>query len=933
MICTHNPLPLIRDLDSLADGADVIVLCANHRLARSLRAAHDRAQAAAGLAMWAPRVALTPGQWLDAVTGEALLSGAIPAVGAPRLALSAMQERLLWEAAIGALAGEGEDALFDREGLAATAAEANDLCETWGLRPDAPLSPGRPKAGAVNSPEPRSGEQLSPPREGGLGGAGYWGGEETKRFLHWRAAVRRECQAHGWLEGARWRAWQIRCLARGAGRLPARLAFAGFDRYNPQELELARVLAARGVEVLALELSRPAPGAAFVVACADRRAECRAAAAWAAQRLAAEPDARLGIVAPALGGVREMLAAALDDALHPDALLPANGEMPRRYNFSLGTPLARAPVVVVALELLKLAANPRRCGLAALGALLLGPYWSAFETEADGRARLDAAMRRHLPPVVGVLRLLTFARRLAGRGLALSRTLAHLEALVKAAEVDGRRRFPSAWGAALADLLAKGGWPGERGLSSHEWQARAAFRETLDALAGLDALLGKVSFAEACRQLARLTRERVFQPETEGIAGIEVMGPLEAAGLEFDALWVLGMNDDAWPPPPRPNPLLPAEIQRRAKSANASAEVQLEFARSVHGRLLGAAPAVVFSWAMGEGDRQLRMSPLIAGLPAPENPPAPVASAIAAQVGRGRLERVDDHQAPPVAEGEQVKGGTGLLRAQALCPAWAFYRYRLGAKPLDEPVEGLDAMDRGTLLHRVMECFFAGQSQAALRAMSEAVRREAVRAAVSSALTLFGEERDEPLPPRFAALEQARLESLLSQWLELELARPVPFTVAACEAPAQVEIEGIAISLKVDRIDALPDGRRVILDYKTGGDLKPKLWEGSRIVEPQLPVYAAYVGEEPTAVAFAQVKTDDCAFVGLGAESGLVDGIKAVEDWPALLEQWRTAIAVIAREIREGHAPVSFAREEDLKYCEVLPLLRLSEAKAQNESS
>ncbi|WIM06146.1 MAG: PD-(D/E)XK nuclease family protein [Candidatus Nitricoxidivorans perseverans] len=872
-----------------------MILCANHRLARHLRAAHDRARAAAGSATWTPLVALTPDAWLDAVTDEALLSGAIPAAEAPWLALSGAQERLLWEAAIGASAGEGEDALFDVEGLAQSAVEANDLCETWNLRPDADA------------------------------------GEETKRFLDWRRHVRRECQAHGWLEGARLRAWQIRRIAEGAGRLPAKLAFAGFDRYTPQEIELARVLEARGVEVVELALGRGAPGEAFVVDCADRRAGCRMAAAWAAERLARDPGARLGIVAPGLEGVREMLASALDDVLHPEALSPGSAEMPRRYNFSLGTPLARAGVVAVALRLLRVAANPRRCEQSDFSALLLGPYWSAFESEAEGRARLDAAMRRHLPPVAAVSRLLTFARRFEARGLPpFGRTLRHLDAL---AAINGRRRFPSDWSAALAELLAQAGWPGERGLSSHEWQARAAFLETLASMGGLDAMLGKVGIAEACRQLARLCRERVFQPETEGAAAIEVMGPLEAAGLEFDALWVLGMNDDAWPPPPRPNPLLPADLQRRVKSSNASAEVQLEFARSVHARLLAAAPEVVFSWAVGEGDRQLRMSPLIAGLPTLAHPPPPVASRIETQVGCGALERIDDHRAPPVAEGELVRGGTGLLRAQALCPAWAFWRYRLGAKPLDEPVEGLDAMDRGTLLHRVMEKFFSGRSQAELLAMSEPERCEAARAAVSSALASFGAEREEPLPPRFMALEQARLESLLAQWLELELARPAPFAVVACEAPAEVEIEGIAISLKVDRVDALEDGRRLILDYKTGGDLKPKLWEGDRIAEPQLPVYAAYAGEAPTAVAFAQVRAEDCAFVGLGAEAGLLPGVKAAEDWTATLDQWRAAIAAIAREIREGHAPVSFADEKDLKYCEVLPLLRLPEAKSQGESS
>jgi exodeoxyribonuclease-5 len=876
----------------MPESGNGVILCANHRLARHLRAEHDAVQVAAGRWTWQPLAALTVGAWLDGVIEEALLSGAIPSKSSPRLVLSAAQERLLWEQAVEAHSAEGEDALFDRDGLAAAALEADELCETWNLRPGADA------------------------------------GEETRRFLEWRRHRHAGCEARGWVGAAAHRAWQIRQLAEGACRLPASIDFAGFDRHSPQEAELKRVLAARGVVVGELALGRDAAGVAVASACIDRRAESRAAAAWAAARLAGEPAARLGIVAIDLAGVREMLVAALDDVLHPESLLAANADLPRRYNLSLGTPLARQPIVAVALELLQLFANPRRVEQARLGVLLLGPCWSAWQSEADGRARLDAAMRLHLPPTIGVPSWLTFARRMEKHGLRLAKTVAGIEALVKAIDTSSGKRLPSVWAKVFADLLVEAGWPGERTLSSSEWQAREAWGETLDDFGGLDPMLGKLGVGEAVAQLARLARERVFQPETVGSPNVQVMGPLEAAGLTFDALWVLGANDDAWPPAPRPNPLLPAGLQRRARSSNASAEVQLEFARNVQHRLLHAAPEIVFSWARGEDDRQLRPSPLLAGLP-PRDPPAEVLSVIARQVGAGRIERMDDSQAPPLAEGERVAGGTALLKAQALCPAWAFYRYRLGARPLDEPVEGLDAMDRGTLLHRVMEAFFAGRTQAELAALTEAQRDAAIRAAVATAFAAFDAEREERLPPRFASLEQARLAQLLAQWLPLELARPVPFSVVAREEARQVDIEGIAIELRADRVDELVDGRRLVIDYKTG---KPdtKGWEGGRLADPQLPVYATQTGEPPAGVVFARVRSEECGFVGWAEDEALVAGLKAV-DWPATLESWRAALATVAREVRAGVASVSFAREEDLKYCEVLPLLRLPEVKAQRE--
>ncbi|HZV55937.1 MAG TPA: PD-(D/E)XK nuclease family protein [Rhodocyclaceae bacterium] len=875
-----------------------VILCATNRLARRLRQQHDEAQRARGLARWAPLDALTLDAWFGRVISAALLAGEINARQAPRLALSALQERMLWERAIATHTEDGEDALFDREGLAAAAADANELMEVWGLRPDGAAS------------------------------------EETRRFLRWRRAFRTECEGGGWLEPARWRAWQLQVQAAGCGRLPATVTFAGFDRYNPQERELARLLAARGVTVVELALGREDEAAAVVAALPDRRAECRAAAAWAACRLAENPAARLGLVVPQLAAVRAMLAAALDDALHPEALAPGHAEMPRQYNFSLGTALAERPLVAAALRLLAVAANPRRIATADFGQLLLGPHWSAAASEADGRARLDVLLREQMPPELSLPGVLRLARRMRDRGLRIARSVGHLETLQEFGARHGDQRRPSHWAMVLTELLEAAGWPGERGLSSHEWQAEQALLETLQGLAALDAVLGKVSLGDAVRLTARQCRERVFQPETEGTPALEVMGPLEAAGAEFDALWVLGMNDDVWPPAARPNPLLPAEMQRRARSTNASAEVQLEFALTVQQRLLKSAPEVVFSYAGAEGDRPLRCSPLLQALPRAGELPMDVATAIEALCGSGRVEALDDHLAPPVPAGERLAGGTGLLRAQALCPAWAFFRYRLGARALAEPVEGLGPAERGTLLHRAMEKLWRGRDSAMMAALGEAGRRTAALAAATDALAAFAERRDVPLPARYAALECSHLARLLTEWLALELARPLPFSVAACEQQSRVDIEGLTVDLTLDRLDQLPDGRRVLIDYKTGSQLNVSAWEGERIAEPQLPVYAAWVagGEDLAAVSFARVRPGECGFVGLSADDGVLPGVKAVGDWSATLMRWRAAIGAIAREIRAGEAGVRFADGGDLRYCDVLPLLRLPERKAQMET-
>ncbi len=877
--------------------SDCLTLCATTRLAQTLRG-----ELPAEGAVWRTRQALTVGQWLGGLADEALLTG----VAELPLALDAFSERLLWEKVIAASLTEAAP-LFDVQGMAASAAEAQALCRIWQLKP--------------------GGSQLS---------------DEAKLFVGWQAEFEKRCRSGGWIDAAGLHRQLIGLIAAGHFALPATVCFAGFDRYTPLERDLMAALAARGVEFEIWAKNAGDRSIRQVLACADIDAECSAVVAWAQASLAANPACRLGIVAPDLAGVRDRLEFLLDDALHPALIRPDAAEVPRCFNFSLGRALADLPLIRVALDLLALGSGRAKVEQSRLSALLLAGGWSAADAEADGRARLDAALRRDLPYFTTLPALLRLAARLAETAPPLCpQTVAALDAFVTAASLASRKLLPGQWAGVFRACLQAAGWPGDRPLSSHEFQARRAFGEVLDGLGRLDVLLGPLAFAEAVRRLTQLCRQRLFQPETRGRPAIQVLGVLESAGLEFDALWVMGMNDDLWPPPPRPSPLLPAELQRSAGSAHASAEVELDFAQRVHARLSASAPTVIFSWSQADGNRVLRPSPLIAGMAGAGDAPGDVvtlAGQLAAEAPTA-LDLLDDALAPPVAEGEKVSGGSWLLRAQAICPAWAYYQFRLGGEAMEEAVEGLDPAARGTLVHEALEAFWtAVSSSEALAALGEAARGEAIAEAVAKALQTFELERRTALPARFRELEAARLARLLDLWLAVEAKRGQGFTVIACEQPAEVEIEGIKVRMVVDRIDQLADGRQVIIDYKTGAAIDTKNWAEQRITEPQLPIYAALVNDEVAAVVFAKVLLDKPGFAGVADEKDILPGVQGIgddkqkifdpaefPDWIAVITHWRERLHAVAKEVKAGQAGVVFADEKGLQYCEVLPLLRLPE--------
>ncbi len=881
-----------------------LILCSTARLARSLRASHGRARQQAGLAQWRPVQALTLVQWLEGAAQRALLSGDIPPLEIPARVLSGMAERLVWESVIaGSLK---ENALFDVPGMAQSALEANVLMQAWGVRfPDDMHT------------------------------------EETRQFLRWRAAFREQCRALDALEDTRMFDVYIQAVA--FADLPPRIYFAGFDRISPQEQRLFESIRAQGVELLPWPLGLVQPAPAVQAVFDEAEAECRAAVAWAQARLQQNPQARLAIIAPELATLRAMLQALLDDALHPASIHPAQAELPRSYDFSLGLPLAETPLVATAIALLRLASN-RGVTQQETGALLRDVYWSAGVEEADARARLEANMRRKLPASVSLEQLLGFARNAQEGGLGVGRLIAHLQALQHARVTT--RQIASGWAQTFSQMLEAAHWPGERSLSSVEFQSRQAWNESLQAFAALDPLLGKMECARALRQFTRLLRERIFQPESIAGVQIQVMGMLEVSSEPLDGVWVLGMNDHLWPPPARFNPLLPAESQRRVGAPNSCSRVQAEFAGTVHARLLFSAPEVVFSWAQRDGERELRMSPLLKDIPVAAQGFAQ-AKTLAEQLAQPEaMQWLQDHQAPPVAEGEKVRGGAGLFRAQAICPAWGYYQYRLGAKALQTPVDGLDSMERGSLLHAVLQAFWNGRDSDWLHGLGENALQQAITTAVEEGVRQFSQALEVDLPPHFLTLEKLRLAALLQGWAALEKERP-PFAVQDVERRVQLEIKGISVELTLDRVDILPDGQMVVIDYKTGTQLSPNSWAEDRISEPQLPIYAALVlvEGEVAAVCFAKVRAGEHQFVGIANDTETLPGVKGLEDarkifdaerfpeWHALLQHWRDSLEAIADEIKAGQAAVRFTDENDLAYCEVKSLLRLPERKLQQERS
>jgi ATP-dependent helicase/nuclease subunit B len=873
--------------------ADATLVTASQRLARHLASTYGVAQQTQGAVVWEAPDILPWQQWLERFWQESF--GLLDA-DTPQLLLSDFQEQTLWEEVIRAADSEP---LLQVPAAARSAREAWQLLHAWKLS------------------IPRSQESVS---------------EDVSAFARWARAYGQRCTDGHWLDSARLADAVRNAIAAGRLTPPRNLIIAGFDELTPQQEELLRAMRAAGVTVTPLT---PAEQTARVarVGYDDRRTEIHAAAAWARAALEAG-QARIGVVVPDLSVQRATVVRLFDEALQPTALLPG-AEMVRPYNVSLGEPLATWPVIHAALRVLEFGTGS--LPVARLGTLLRSPFLAGATSEASARAQLDALLRQEGEDTVSISALLRRAQAELAKPQAAAPQL-HAQLRVWRDNIPARSKqfVPSAWSEQFAALLKLAGWPGDGPLDSDNHQAVMAWRELLAAFAAQDVVSTRPAYAEALAILRRMAGERVFQPQTPA-APVQVLGLLEASGLDFDSLWVMGLDDESWPPSPRPNPFLPLELQRARGLPHASAERELEFARRLTERLAASAGNVVFSHPLNSGDEKRRASPLLQAFPEllPTDFPAP-SHGLANQLFAARdIETLSDAQAPVLAPGSAVKGGTRLFQYQAACPFRAFAVLRLDARAPEEPEPGLDAKARGMMLHAALEILWNTLgSHTALCSMAEETLMHAIGTAVHAALDELARDRSQTLTGRFRDIEARRLTRLLRAWLEEEKAR-APFKVVAAEQKTTIALGGLVVEGRMDRVDELDDGTRVILDYKSG-KTSIKSWEGERPDEPQLPLYAIDMHKrQPVAAAlFAQLRAGELGFNGLAQRAGIAPKVKPAgetEDaWQGQLDAWQTTLTSLAEAFRAGDArvdPKEFPRT--CVHCGLQALCRVHERHPQ----
>ncbi|MCY3885789.1 MAG: PD-(D/E)XK nuclease family protein [Gammaproteobacteria bacterium] len=469
-----------------------------------------------------------------------------------------------------------------------------------------------------------------------------------------------------------------------------------------------------------------------------------------------------------------------------------------------------------------------------------------------------------------------------------------------------RASLLSDWAAVALQVFRLAGWMTDEH-SDEDRRVHASIVEALNNVAHLSAFVGRVPWRQAVELIRDGLRASQLAYDTR-YAPIQVVDRMESIGLQFDALWVCNVAEDNWPSDPNPNPMIPISVQRRAVIPRVTHQQMLDWSQRLSNMWLLSAPEVVLSAAPNEEQTEARPSRLFSGRGNAELSEILTRPEIAEFDHPWGIEKQHDmireyiaDKGTPLPLGEIGKQHTSIIRDQSNCPfrAWAIHRTKLPEGKL--PHRFPDPLDRGTMVHRVLQVLV---ERARDQSTIADIKETDIELAIDDSLRPL---KKRLLPDRFIEHEKARIREIVASWQQMEESREA-FQVVEVEKEYALELEGFTFKLRVDRVDRTEFLSALVIDYKTG-TVALSNWSEPRPRDPQMPLYSMAV-PDCDGLAYEQIDGLSIKMKGIASRATREKGIALPDKqfkagFKQMKNEWRDAVSAIAREFKEGVATVN----------------------------
>lgn len=660
----------------------------------------------------------------------------------------------------------------------------------------------------------------------------------------------------------------------------------------------------------------------------NQNEEILSLALWAKERHLENPKNNIGCVIPNLTTIREQVSRIFTQICAPNIA----------FNISAGKIFAEYPIIISALKILNL--GNMQNDLENLIYLLHSPYILDGIKQKAPYTLLAAKLQNLKSNQFKFSCFLTHLEQLEELSSAIKNIFQlHQKLLNNKTKLQSHAKWADFFKLQLQNFC----WPQISLLNSEEFQTVKRLEKMLNEFSALDLIENAISHAKALEELEYLAQNIIFQPKNAQCA-INILGTLEASGMIFDHLWIMGMNNKSWPSAANPNPFIPIELQKKHQMPHASAERELQFCKVLTERFSQSASEVIFSFATEIEGEQYKPSPLINAFSEKsfadfnftyEN----FAKKIFATQ---KLTTIFNDDFIPIKPEENLIASGELFKSHSLCPFRAFAKFRLKAKSLEESYENTL---RGKFVHKILEQIWQQIkshdnlikiSAAKLNSIINTIIDEHFTNLQTSAKTNNAIIENFIISDNFIKLEKICLQNLITKWLEFEKTR-APFKTIALEKSIETIIGNLKLKLRLDRMDLLDDNTAIILDYKTGKKM-PEFndWSTTRPEDPQLPLYfvavANVMSEKIAGILLANLNIHELNTTKKKFLHGKVkdptkihDSLDAEINWEEVTQTWKKIIENLAQDFCNGNTKVDpINKQSACKYCDLPALCRIN---------
>ncbi|MEA2014303.1 MAG: PD-(D/E)XK nuclease family protein, partial [Thermodesulfobacteriota bacterium] len=680
--------------------------------------------------------------------------------------------------------------------------------------------------------------------------------------------------------------------------LPDRITLTGFESPAPVERELFTALeensdveyanppTLRSEKIEALALPSPEQEVIYLV-----------------HRLAgdarATPLHRIGVVVPDMDRYAKMLERNLGDIT---AKVAPHGF--HWSNITKGVTLLKTHLMNAALLPLRFILEGQTREL--LLSLFLSPHYGCWQDKRNHIARADIVWRKHSIDS-GLDNLLQALKREdpSTYDLIPPDSIKHISLFNNTIQISEKKKG-AFWTGKIREVWTRLGFP----VVSGE-------KDTVDRR-GLDEIMEEIDRHlsdvlmdghEFSAWLTHLASRKVVQIGAAEDAGIQIMGTIESRGLDFDKLYILGMDDRSLPEPVRPLPFLDSTERRLVQGG--TAESQYEFAKRAFNHLMALAPDITLLRAEVEDLKPLAPSPFWPDAEEKRsidiwNTPDP--AWLRAEWLRSAYEGLDEEITSGPSPESLIDLGcipetisVSRFQKAVICPYRFFVEGILKINPLDEIEPDASPREKGNRIHQTLALFTQQ-----LRERGIDINSEEAMGLLTTCVddTLHGVSNS----PHWEVERRRWIGDpdggILTDWLDKERERW--FEGWRCIAEEStfdaLTIAGLPFTLKgrIDRVDLNKEKGVLLWDYKTGTPSKA-VDITKYLKDPQLVIYllALLGGHIPALEPYIDSDTPlSAGYIGLKSSGDIkFFPIKGIE---SSIEEWAVAIAKLGEMLGSG---------------------------------